>query len=88
MDTFMKADIFFFVTTISVVLITIFLLIIFFHLTKFLSTCNRIAKNVETKANEIGEEAEEFLNDVRNSFLFRLFFPSSSRQKNAKLKKK
>lgn len=86
METFIKADIFFFVTTIAVVLITVGMIFVFFHLAKFLATCNRIAKNVELKATEISGEAKELIADVRESFLFRLLFPKP--KKPAKKKKK
>jgi branched-subunit amino acid aminotransferase/4-amino-4-deoxychorismate lyase len=85
METFMKADIFFFVTTVAVGLITIGILFVLFHLARFMSTCNRIAKKLELKAEEISNEAEELVKDVRESFLFRLLFP---RTKKARTRRK
>lgn len=86
MDTFMKADIFFFVTTVAVVLITVGMIFVFFHLAKFMATCNRIAKNVESKADEIGEDAKEMVADVKESFLFRLMFPKAKKKSRVKRK--
>lgn len=82
----MKADIFFFVTTIAVVLITVGIIFAFFHLAKFIATCNRIAKNVELKAEEIGDEAKELIEDVRESFIFRLLFPKAKKKSRPKRK--
>lgn len=75
METFMKADIFFFVTTIAVVVITAGIIFALFHLAQFLSTCNRIAKNIETSANEVSNDAKDMVARVKESFLFRLMFP-------------
>lgn len=86
METFMKADIFFFVTTIAVVLVTVGIICVFFHLARFLSTCNRIARNVESKAEDIGEDAKEMIADIKESFLFRLMFPKPKKKSRAKRK--
>lgn len=80
----MKADIFFFVTTIAVVLISIFLILVLAYVAKFIHTCNRIARNVEMKADEIGEDVGEMIQDVRESFLFRLMFPKAKKKKSSK----
>ncbi len=82
MDTLMKADIFFFITTGAVVLITICVVVTLFYVARFLSTCNRIAKAVETKAHELGAEVEDVVADVRESFLFRLMFPRRKKTRN------
>jgi hypothetical protein len=86
MDTFMKADIFFFVTTIAVALVSLGLLIMFVYVVRFMRTCNRIAKSVEERADEIGEDVGEMIEDVRESFLFRLMFPKAKRKKSGKRK--
>jgi branched-subunit amino acid aminotransferase/4-amino-4-deoxychorismate lyase len=69
----------------AVGLITIGILFVLFHLARFMSTCNRIAKKLELKAEEISNEAEELVKDVRESFLFRLLFP---RTKKARTRRK
>ena len=86
MDTFMKADIFFFVATIAVALFTLVVIVIGVYVARFMRTCNRIARNVEERADEIGEDVEEMIDDVRESFLFRLMFPKA--KKRSKNKKK
>lgn len=82
----MKADIFFFVTTIAVALGAIVMIVIGIYIAKFMRTCNRIAENVEEKADAIGEDVSEMIEDVRESFLFRLMFPKSKKKKSGKRK--
>ena len=60
MDTFLKADVFFFVTTICIVLITILFIVILIYLIK-------VFKNIEFLSKKIKEEGEEIISDVHNA---------------------
>lgn len=83
----MKANIFFFVTTICVVVVSLFLIIFLAYLARFLNTCRKIAEILKDKTADLGEEAEEFLSRVQDSFIFRLFFPSNKSKMKKKRKK-
>lgn len=84
MDTFMKADIFFFVTTLAVVFISIFIIIAIVYFIRFLGACRRLTETLEEKAGELSEEAEEFLERIKGAWLFNLLFPPKKRQKKEK----
>jgi ABC-type multidrug transport system fused ATPase/permease subunit len=84
MDTLMKADVFFVITSVAVVIFTIFFIIIATHIVRFFGSVNRIIRTIEDKAGDVTKEAKEALVDIRESFLFRLFFPHKTRKKKQK----
>jgi hypothetical protein len=63
MDDILKADIFFFITTISITLVTIGLLIIFYYVVRIMREATDISRMVR-------EETEEIRNDVREARLY------------------
>lgn len=74
METLLKADIFFFVTTICVVFISIFLIILLARLSKFMESLRALSEKLKEKVEDVGEEAEELLEKIEDSFIFRLLF--------------
>lgn len=89
MDTLMKADIFFFVTTISVILLTLLAIVAFIYIVKILHNIRAISETIKNESNLIAEDMDDIRARVRSSgftFLgvFRLFrdiFASRSRRK-------
>lgn len=81
MTTLMQADIFFFMTTVCVVFVAIFIIIALAKVANFMDACRRLAERLADKAEDIGEEAQEFLERVQDSFLARLLFPPRRRKK-------
>lgn len=84
METLLKADIFFFISSISSVLLTALLCIALFYFIK-------AAKNlyvISEKLHEHFKDSEEFVLDLKDrlesNLLFRMFFPSmKSRRREA-----
>ncbi len=74
METLMKADIFFFVTTICVVAVAVAIIYLIIRLSSFMQTLENLAEELKDKAGDIGEEAEEMLERIKDSFVFRLIF--------------
>ena len=88
MQTLIHADIFFFVTTICVVFISIAIIFLAVRLAIFVKKITVMAEELRGKAGAIGEEAEEILEQIKDSFIFRLFFGAKKRKaaKKAKLR--
>ena len=92
METLIKADIFFFISSVATVILTILIGIILFHL-------SRAAKNLHKLAEELRDNfknSEEFVGELKdrleNNFVFRMFFPpvvnkQQNKTKDGKIKK-
>lgn len=80
----MKADIFFFVSTIAVTIFIIFFILLSIQLMRFFHLCNQILKQIESTAGELSQDAKEMIEEVRESFLFRLLFFKRSKTKRKK----
>jgi hypothetical protein len=84
METFMKADIFFFVTTIAVGIITIFLCVAIYYvivgLRRFKDLADKLERGIDTAEENISETVER----VTDSFLFGLLFPKKRKKKKGK----
>ncbi len=85
MTEFMKMDIFFFVTTVCVVFVAIFIIVFLAYLSRFVNKMTDLAEELRHQAGEIGEEAEEFLERINESFIVRLIF---GKRKKSRSKKK
>jgi len=82
MDTLIKADIFFFITGIAVVVVTLLCAVAVFYCIKLVRTLERLARELEQKADRLDEDARELLRRVRDSFIFNLLFFPRKRSKN------
>lgn len=74
MDTVMKADIFFFVTTIAVVVFMTLASIALWYLIKILRSVRRAADSLEGKIESASEQAEALYGKLTDSVLFNLIF--------------
>jgi hypothetical protein len=81
METVMKADIFFFISSISSVLLTLLLAAALFYFIK----AGKNLYQISEKLQEHFKESEEFVLDLRerleDNFVFRLFFPPARKKK-------
>lgn len=84
MHEFIKMDIFFFVSTIAVVAITTGVVMLMIRLTGLIAALERLSDELKDKAGDIGEEAEEILEHIRESFVFRLIFGGKTRRRTKK----
>ncbi len=64
-NTLVKADIFFFVTTIAVVLLTIILSIIMFYLISILRYVRHISQIAKDQAEEISDDIDDLRSDIK-----------------------
>jgi len=74
MDTLMKADIFFFVTTVVVTIFGILGTVAFLYLIGILRDIRRASRKLEGELEAIGNGAEELYRTISESFLFKLLF--------------
>lgn len=76
METLIKADIFFFITTICIVLITIGLLILLYYVIRSARRIDLLTEKIEAKIDtvvlEAREEIKEIGRDIRGSFLYNM----------------
>lgn len=82
METILKADIFFFISSIATVILSVLLSVIFFYFIK----AGRNLYLISEKMQEHFKESEEFVFELKErleeNMLFRLFFPPARRRKN------
>lgn len=86
METIMKADIFFFISSVSLVILTILFCVVLFYLIK----AGRNLYIISEKLQQHFKSSEEFVFDLKErleeNILFRLFFPPSRRRKSSSKK--
>lgn len=88
MESFIKSDIFFFVTTICIVLVTLLFLVILFYLIRVLRNIDFLSKKIKEEGSEIIEDAHNIRIDVKSgvkkaSDLLSIFsFLNKKRKKN------
>jgi len=65
MDSIIKSDIFFFITGLSVIVLTIVGLVVLYYLTKIFKDIKHIAKTAKTEADHIAEDVETYRKDLK-----------------------
>ena len=88
MDTFIQADIFFFITSVSVVLLTLLIIICLFYLLKILKNFKDISDTLKNGVEEVGGHLEDIAESVENSTIFRFIFGKQKSSRKAKKKAK
>ena len=81
METFIKADIFFFVTTIAVVIFTALTSITLYYLIVGLASFKRMAKKLEAEQENAEEFVKETVERVTESSIFNFLFPKKRKSK-------
>ncbi len=85
MDTLAKADIFFFVTTIAVIIMTVLGCIVAYYLIRVLGNINRASEKLSDEVEAMGEHADSLYHHIKESFLFTLLFGRNSRKERGHL---
>lgn len=82
METVMKADIFFFISSIASVVLTVLLSVVLYYFIK----AGRNLYNISEKLQDHFKESEEFVFDLKErlegNMIFRLFFPPARKRKH------
>lgn len=85
MESFAKSDIFFMITSVSVVLFTFVFLIVGFYIIKIVRNASEISKTLKNTVNRIDGDFEEMGRNIKDSSLFSFLFGSkrkSSKSRN------
>lgn len=81
MESILQADIFFFVTTICMVFISILFGVVLIRVSKALKLLTGILETLKQQTSDIGQQAEEILEQIRSSFIFNMLFPKKTVRK-------
>ncbi len=83
MQTFIHADIFFFITSIAVVVFLILGSITFWYVIGILRNIKKASDKIEDKIEVASEHAEDLYHSIKESFLFAMLFgKKKSKPKN------
>ena len=74
MESILKSDIFFFITSISVVFLTLVLLVALFYFIKILINFHKISLILKDYAEDTENELKDMGEHIRHSRLFTFFF--------------
>ena len=80
MDTLMKADIFFFVTTIAVVVVSIAFLLSLYYVVNAIKRLEAYASRIEENMKDASAEVKEMGEDIRDSFIYNFIFKKKKRR--------
>ncbi len=80
METLAKSDIFFVVTTIAVVLVSVFLSIALYYLIRILRRFKSISEKIEEETYKASDSLEDLVDRITNSFVFRILFRRRGRK--------
>ena len=74
MEELMKADLFFFITTVAVILLTVFVIIALYYIIRIVRNVRDITERVDEGSKALGEDLKELRTKVKsNGFTLRLF---------------
>ena len=81
MESILQADIFFFVTTICIVFISVLVGVVLIRISRWLRLLTRFLESLKTQTQDIGDQAGEILEQIQNSFIFNFLFPKNKIRK-------
>jgi len=81
MESILKSEIFFFISSISVVLITIIFVIFGFYLIKTMRNFSQISERLKKTVEGAASSLEEVGDNIKESPLFRFFFGKKRKTK-------
>ncbi len=75
METLVQANIFFFITSIAVLVISFFVIVLLIKLRRLVSSVNALVEKLKNTSDYMGEEAKDLIDDIKQSPIFRFMFP-------------
>jgi hypothetical protein len=84
METLVKADIFFFITSAVVVVLAILLAVLLFYMIKAGRNLYKLSEALKGKFKDSEEFVAELKERLEDNMVFRLFFPPSRRRRREK----
>lgn len=86
METWMKADIFFFVTTACVAVVSIAVVVLIIRIVTLVGALKRLVKMFSESVDSVSEEARDLLDRIKANTFFNMLFPTQSRSTKRKKK--
>jgi hypothetical protein len=80
MESIIHADIFFFVSTIAVILFSVLMIIVIIYLRETLANFRDISRMLKKGVKEAGEHVEDVFEDVEESRIYRFLFGKKSKK--------
>lgn len=74
MNTLIHADIFFFITTIGVIILIVLAIVAAIYVISILGTVRRISIKLERNVEKVTDEAKELFADIQESLVYKLLF--------------
>jgi len=84
MDTLVKADIFFFISAIATVVLSILFIVALYYLIRILKDFSDISDTLKRGVDKASGHLDDLVYMLMNNPLFRFFFGKSSRRRSAK----
>lgn len=81
MESILQADIFFFVATICMVGISVLVGVVLIRISRWLRLLTSFLESLKTQTQDIGDQAEEILEQIQTSFVFNMLFPKKKIRK-------
>lgn len=84
MDTVLQADIFFFISTIAVVIFSVLLLVAIYYLRETLQNFRDISRTLKNGVNSASEKVGDAFSDVEDSAVYQFIFGKKKKSKKSK----
>ena len=88
MQTLIHADIFFFISSVGFIIVTLVVLVGLAYIISILRKVDRITEKIETGIDSMEENTKEFVSDLRESMAFRLLFGARKKRQSRENVKK
>lgn len=86
MESLIKADIFFFISSVATVMLAVLVFILLFYLIKAGKNLYRISEALKNNFKESEEFVTELKERLEDNIVFRLFFPPARKKQQAVIK--
>lgn len=84
MDNILQADIFFFISTIAVVIFSVLLIVVIYYLRETLQNFRDISRILKNGVNTASEKVGNAFSDVEDSAIYKFIFGKKKRGKKSK----
>ena len=86
METLIKADIFFFISSVATIVLTVLIAILLVYMIKAGKNLYELSEMLKEKYKESEEFVMELKERLENNLVFRLFFPPARKKRKAEAK--
>ena len=83
MDTLVQANIFFFITSLAVVFVSLFVILLLIKLRQLTKSVSLLVEKLKDTSDHMSEEAKDLVEDIKQSPIFRLIFPRRKKRQSS-----